>query len=95
MESIFLALAGLMSILGWHYAVKNDLVDDEVTTAEKYEVYLKLYPEPIVSVLTFPFAFFGPDEWTAAWLLLIPVNMITKRIINKMKQRSEAPQAQD
>ena len=95
MESIFLALAGFMSILGWHYAVKNDLVDDSVTSEEKYQVYLRLYPEPIVSVLTFPFAFLGPDAWTAAWLLLIPVNMISKRVINKVKQKAEARQAED
>ena len=90
MESIFLALAGLMSILGWHYAVKNHLIADALSEEEKYEVYLKLYPEPIVSVLTFPFAFFGPDAWTASWLLLIPVTMITKRIIHNIKTKSKS-----
>ena len=90
MESITLALAGFMSVLGWNYAVRKDLVSESLTKDEKYEVYLKLLPEPIVSLLTFPFAFFGPDVWTASWLLLIPVSMITKRIINKMKIKANA-----
>ena len=88
MESITLALAGFMSVLGWNYAVKNNLVSESLTREDKYAVYLKLLPEPIVSLLTFPFAFFGPDIWTASWLLLIPVTMITKRIINRMKSKT-------
>lgn len=87
MESITLALAGFMSVLGWNYAVKNDLVSKSLTKDENYEIYLKLLPEPIVSLLTFPFAFFGPDIWTASWLLLIPTTMITKRIINQLKEK--------
>jgi len=83
MQSIFLALSGCMSVAGWHYAVNNGLVMESISTEEKREVYLKLMPEPIVSLLTFPFAFIGPGAWTASWLLLIPVTMISRRIINK------------
>ena len=83
MQSIFLALSGFMSVAGWYYAVNNGLVIESISTEEKQEVYLKLMPEPIVSLLTFPFAFIGPGAWTASWLLLIPVTMISRRIINK------------
>ena len=85
MESIFLALAGLMSVLGWYYAVKHDLVDPKLSEDEKYSVYLKLIPEPVVSILTFPFAYLGAGAWTASWLLLIPVTYFTRRTSNKRK----------
>lgn len=84
MESVFLAIAGFLSIWSWYYAIKNKLVTDKVDKKEEDSVYLKLMPEPITSVLTFPFAWFGPDIWTLSWLLLIPVSLIVKRIRLKM-----------
>ena len=84
MESVFLALAGFISIWCWYYSIKKGLVTDKVDLNEENSVYLKLMPEPITSVLTFPFAYFGPDIWTLSWLLLIPVSMITKRIRKRM-----------
>ena len=78
MESITLAIAGFLSVFSWYYAIKNKLVSDTLTKEEQNKTYLKLLPEPIVSLLTLPFAVFGPDIWTLAWLLLIPVGMLTK-----------------
>jgi hypothetical protein len=75
-ESVSLALAGFLSVASWYYAVNNNLISKTVTADEKRNVYLKIMPEPIVSVLTFPFAIYGPNIWTLAWLLLIPVTMI-------------------
>jgi len=84
MESVFLALSGIFSVWSWHYAIKNNLLSDSVTQLERSGVYLKLMPEPIVSILTFPFAVFGPDIWTLAWLMLIPVSWLLKRYRNRM-----------
>ena len=89
MESIFLALAGFLAVWSWHYSIKNNLVTDSLTTLEKDKVYLKLFPEPITAVLTFPFAALGPDIWTLSWLLLIPVGIILK----KVRQRLAAKKA--
>jgi uncharacterized membrane protein len=86
MESIFLAIAGFMSIWAWQYARKMGLISDEMKEQEKEGVLLKLMPEPIVSALTFPFAIFGPDVWTASWLLLIPVTWFSKKIRTRMRQ---------
>jgi uncharacterized membrane protein len=85
MESIFLAIAGFMSIWAWQYARKKDLISDEMKEQEKEGVLLKLMPEPIVSVLTLPFAILGPDIWTASWLLLIPVTWLSKKIRTRMR----------
>ena len=80
MESVFLALSGFFALWSWHYAIKNKLISQNITKDEQGKVYLKLMPEPIVPVLSFPFAAFGADVWTLSWLLLIPVGYILKRI---------------
>lgn len=84
MESVFLALSGLFALWSWHYAVKNKLVSANINREEQIEVYLKLVPEPIVSVFSFPFAAFGPDIWTLSWLLLIPVGIVAKRMRSRI-----------
>lgn len=88
MESVFLALAGFISIWSWYYSIKNGLVSNRVDSKEENSVYLQLMPEPIVSVLTFPFAYFGPDIWTLSWLLLIPVSIIIKKIRKRMMEKA-------
>ena len=84
-QSFFLALAGFLAVGGWHYALKAGLVSDAPTEIEKDRMYIKLIPEAIVSVITFPLAWFGPVIWTLAWLLLIPTEIISKQIQKKMK----------
>ncbi len=86
MESIFLAFAGFLGVYGWYYAEKNKLTSGTMSEQEQDKAYLKMLPEPITAVLTIPFAFFGPNIWTAAWLLMIPVGMITKRVRQKLKK---------
>jgi len=85
LQSMFLALAGFLSVISWHYAIKNGLVSQDPTELEKDKMYIKLMPEPIVSVLTFPLAYFGPTIWTLGWLLLIPVGYLSKVIQKRMK----------
>jgi hypothetical protein len=51
-------------------------------------MYIKLLNEPIVSLLTFPLAWFGPLIWTLGWLFLIPVGYISKIVQKKMKART-------
>lgn len=85
MQSLFLALAGFLSLWSWHYAVKNNLVSDAPSKIEKESMYIKFLPEPIVSLLTFPLAWFGPLIWTLGWLLLIPVGWGLKKYRHKIK----------
>lgn len=87
LQSAFLAIAGFLSVAGWHYAIKNNLVSDDPTELEKDKMYIKIMPEPIVAVLTIPLAFFGPLVWTLGWLLLIPVGYLAKLIQRKMKDK--------
>lgn len=83
MQSLFLALAGILSVGSWHYALKNQLTSETLTKDEKKTMYIKFIPEPVVSLLTFPLAWFGPGIWTLGWLLLIPIGWLTKKFMPK------------
>ena len=85
MQSLLLAIAGFLSLGSWHYALKNNLVSDAPTKVDKDTMYIKFLPEPVVSVLTFPLAWFGPVIWTLGWLLLIPVGWAVKKYIHRIK----------
>ncbi len=87
LESLSLAIAGGIGVWAWHHANKQNLISDKVTELEKDKTYLKLMPEPITSILTFPFAVFGPDIWTISWLLMIPVSWILKKIRKNLKEK--------
>jgi len=84
MQSLFLAIAGFLSVWSWHYALKNNLVSNAPTKLEKETMYIKFLPEPVVSLLTFPLAWFGPGIWTLGWLLLIPAGWLAKKFIPKI-----------
>jgi len=87
LESVSLAIAGGIGVWAWHYANKRQLFSDKLSDLEVDKTYLKLMPEPITSILTIPFAVFGPDIWTMSWLLMIPVSYILKRIRKRMKSK--------
>lgn len=90
LQSIFLAIAGFLSVVSWHYAIKNDLVSGDPTELENDKMYIKLMPEPVVAVLTIPLSIFGPLVWTLGWLMLIPVGYLSKVIQKYMKGRRQA-----
>ena len=85
MQSLFLAVAGFLSVWSWHYSLKNNLISDSPSKLEKEMMYIKFMPEPIVSVITFPLAWFGPVIWTLGWLLLIPVGWGLKKYRHSLK----------
>lgn len=87
LESISLAIAGGIGVWALHYANRQDLISEAVTGLEKDKTYLKLMPGPITSVLTFPFAVFGPNIRTISWLLMVPVSFILKRIFKRMNPK--------
>ncbi len=88
MQSLFLAIAGFLSVYSWHYAIRNNLISEAPTLREKEDMYIKLLPEPAVSVITIPLAFFGPDIWTLGWLLMIPAGWLVKKLTPKIKIES-------
>lgn len=85
LQSLFLAIAGFLSVGSWYYALNNNLVSDAPSKVEKETMYLKFLPEPVVSVLTLPLAYFGSLVWTLGWLLLIPVGWGLKKYRHRIK----------
>ena len=79
MQSLFLAIAGFLALWSWNYTVKNNLLSDAPSSQEKETMYIKFLPEPVVSVITFPLAWFGPVIWTVGWLLIVPLGWSLKK----------------
>ena len=80
MESIFLALAGFVGVINWIYARRNGLTSDQINDEEELSILFKLLPEPTASLISLPFAVFGPDIWTISFLSIIPLTYIFNRI---------------
>ena len=87
MESIFLALAGFIAVYSWRYARKNGLTSDQINDDEEMSIYYSLLPEPLAALFTLPFASFGPDIWTLAFLSIIPIGYILKLVRRKYETR--------
>lgn len=83
MESIFLALAGFIAAYNWRFARKNGLTSDQIDEKEGLNIFYKILPEPMASLFTLPFASLGPIYWTIAFLSIIPIGLILKRIRRK------------
>ena len=80
-ESVSAAFVGIISVIGWIYAIRNHrLVLPELSEDEARNLLEKIIVEPAVALLTIPCAFIGPVVWEIAWLAFIPVAQIIKRI---------------
>jgi len=87
MESVFLALAGFVGAFNWRYAKSVGLTSDQISEQEELDLFYKVLPEPIASLITLPFAVFGPGIWTLAFLSIFPVGWILKAIRKKTENR--------
>ena len=87
MESATAALTGLSGALAWRYGIRNRrLIQPDVSDFDAKKILDGVLAEPLTALMTVPFAFAGPWMWEASWLLLIPTNIILKRIRNKKKK---------
>jgi len=87
MESTFLALAGFFAAYSWRYAKRNNLTSDQINDDEEMSIFYSLLPEPMAALFTLPFASFGPNVWTFAFLSIIPIGFILKIVRRKYEVR--------
>ena len=87
LESSTAALTGLSAALAWRYGIKNRrLIQPEVGDFDARKILDGVMAEPLTALMTIPFAFAGPWLWEASWLLLIPTNLILKRMRKKQNK---------
>ena len=85
-ESFTAMMVGVMSLLGWHYAMhKGDLLDPDLDAEEAIHIRQRNMAEPITAAITIPFAFVGPLAWELSWFLYPFIKYIYSRTI---KQRT-------
>jgi len=70
LQAFCLAAAGFMSIGLWHYAVKKELIQKDMTDKDIREVTRSNLMEPLTAVCNIGIAFIGPLVWTLSWFLL-------------------------
>lgn len=80
-ESVMAMMVGLMSLLGWHYAMhKGNLLDPELSVEDAVHIRQKNLAEPITAAITIPFAFVGPVAWELSWLLYPFIKYLYSRV---------------
>lgn len=84
LQSLFLAIAGFIGILGWCYANKHGLVSNLYSVTDKRKVLKNSLVEPITALSMIPIAFIGIRAWTLGWII-VPLFVLTllKLIPNK------------
>jgi uncharacterized membrane protein len=84
LESCTAALTGLSGAFAWRYGIrKRRLIQPDVSDFDAQKILDGVLAEPLTALMTIPFAFAGPWLWEASWLLLIPTNVILKRMRKK------------
>ena len=69
-ESVMVMMVGVMSLLGWYYAMhKGNLLDPELGAEDAVHIRQKNMAEPITAAITILFAFVGPVAWELSWFL--------------------------
>jgi len=80
LQCVSLFIAGFVGLWGWSYAGKNQLVNEDLTEAEKDRVARRGLIEPITALLNTPLAFVGPMAWTLGWLIIpFPVMWVIRK----------------
>jgi hypothetical protein len=72
LQSLSLAVAGSLGVVGWTRARRRGLIKPELDERERDQISRRMLIEPVAALLTIGMAFIGPVVWTLAWLA-IPV----------------------
>lgn len=92
LESAAAGVTGLTGAIAWHYGIKNRrLIQSDVSDFDAQKILDGVLAEPLTAFMTIPFAFLGPWMWEASWLLLIPTNIVLKRLRKKKGEKRPQP----
>jgi uncharacterized membrane protein len=79
LQSICLAIAGIIGIVIWRYASLNAMLFDELKQDQRHKIQLSILPEPIAAIITIPVAFLGPTWYSIVWFSVAPLGILLKR----------------
>ena len=69
LQSISLALVGVLALWGWLYACKAGLVTRDLENEDRAQTTNSVTIELYSALITIPFAFAGGTIWTLSWLI--------------------------
>ena len=83
-------MVGLISLLGWHYAMhRGNLLDPDLSAEEADYIRQKNMAEPITAAITIPFAFIGPLAWELSWFLYPFIKYLFKKWTARKEKQLE------
>lgn len=78
-ESLAVALIGIAAGAAWWWARRKGLVRDGISKDEMLGIQIEAFAEPLVALVTLPFAFVGELAWNLAWFAYIPIAAFLRR----------------
>lgn len=69
LQSVSLALVGLLALWGWLHACKAGLVTRDLENEDRAQTTSSVTIELYSALITIPFAFAGVTIWTLSWLI--------------------------
>ena len=74
-----MALIGLAAAAAWWWARRKGLVREGLSKEDRVGIQVEAFTEPLVALITLPFAFVGELAWNLSWLVIIPVTALMRR----------------
>ena len=93
-ESIAVFLIGVTAAGAWTMARRKGLVRPGVSAEQTVKLQLEAFTEPIVALITLPFAYVGEISWNLAWLAIFPVTALLRRPLAR-RAGAETPSHRD
>jgi hypothetical protein len=76
---VAVALIGLTAGAAWWWARRKGLARQGMSKEEMRGVQIEAFAEPLVALVTLPFAYVGELSWNLAWLAYIPISRFVRR----------------
>lgn len=84
-----MVLSGLTLTWIWLYADRRDLIDESISSHQRQTMLIKTVLSSVVFAISIPLAFVQPDAAKYFWLLLIPLNIVTRGLRARSDRRQK------
>lgn len=77
--SVLWAIIGFLSVTSWWYAQRAGLVDPRIESITAQRIYYMGFPEPMLALISIPFALVSDWAYYGVLLLTVPANLLILR----------------